>query len=47
MPIWGINRYTLPEVKESVRRYSTYDPEARVRARILAIIDYLNRIQEK
>jgi mono/diheme cytochrome c family protein len=46
MPIWGL-RYTLPQIQESVRNYSSFDPEARVRARILALIDYLNRIQEK
>jgi hypothetical protein len=39
MPIWGM-RYNLG-------RYSPLDPEAIVRTRILAIVDYLNRIQEK
>ncbi len=34
-------------VQQSVREYSFYDHEAIVRGRILAIIDYVNRIQEK
>jgi mono/diheme cytochrome c family protein len=46
MPIWGM-QYTQSQIEQSVRRYSSLDPEALVRARILAIIDYLNRIQEK
>jgi mono/diheme cytochrome c family protein len=46
MPIWGM-QYNLSQIEQSVRRYSPLDPEAVVRTRILAIIDYLNRIQEK
>jgi hypothetical protein len=46
MPIWGM-QYSQSQIEQSVRRYSSLDPEALVRARILAIIDYLNRIQEK
>ena len=52
MPIWG-NRYApSPEtalVPKPTDRFSlpTYEPDAVIRTRILAIIDYLNRIQEK
>jgi mono/diheme cytochrome c family protein len=48
MPIWG-NRYTLMMIEQAIRGPSdlSYDPEAIVRIRILSIIDYLNRIQEK
>ena len=42
MPIWG-NRYTVAAVRE----HPFYDPENLVRTRILAIIDYLNRIQDR
>ena len=51
MPIWG-NRYTpeanwvlIPRPFENI--LGLYDPETVVRMRILAVIDYLNRIQEK
>ncbi len=52
MPIWG-NRYAAspnqaasPNATENfVNPY--YNPETVVRMRILAVIDYLNRIQEK
>ena len=52
MPIWGfryapsLNSALIPKATD---KYSvpTYEPEAVVRTRILAIIDYLNRIQEK
>lgn len=52
MPIWGfryapsLNPALIPK---STDKYSvpTYEPEAVVRTRILAVIDYLNRIQEK
>jgi mono/diheme cytochrome c family protein len=40
MPIWGA--YNRNELLDPF-----YDPEAMVRTRILTIIDYLNRIQEK
>ena len=51
MPIWG-NRYTpVPNralSPKSSRFFDfSYDPEVVVRTRILAVIDYLNRIQEK
>ena len=46
MPIWG-NRYTVNQIQQTVRNYPRYDPEVLVRMRILSIIDYLNRIQEK
>ncbi len=44
MPIWG-NRYIVGQVQKG--EYSFYDAQNVVRTRILAIIDYLNRIQEK
>ena len=52
MPIWG-DRYTPEPSKALIPRPSEnilslfYHPEAVVRMRILAVIDYLNRIQEK
>jgi mono/diheme cytochrome c family protein len=48
MPIWG-RRYTIEQnqIQQSMRNYPYYDPEATVRIRILSIIDYLYRIQEK
>ena len=52
MPIWG-DRYVPEHGKALIPRPSEnilslfYDPEAIVRMRILAVIDYLNRIQEK
>ena len=52
MPIWG-NRYVPQPNKAVIPRSSEnvlsqfYDPELIVRMRILAVIDYLNRIQEK
>lgn len=46
MPIWG-NRYRIIPIEQSLRRYSSIDPEYVIRSRLLAIIDYLNRIQEK
>jgi hypothetical protein len=52
MPIWG-DRYT-PSPNRAVSPNASdmfinpsYDPESVVRMRILAVIDYLNRIQEK
>ncbi len=52
MPIWGsryapsLNSALSPKASD---RFSvpTYEPDAIVRTRILAVIDYLNRIQEK
>jgi mono/diheme cytochrome c family protein len=52
MPIWG-DRYAPEPSKALIPRPSEnilslfYDPEAVVRMRILATVDYLNRIQEK
>jgi mono/diheme cytochrome c family protein len=52
MPIWG-DRYAPEPTKGLIPRPSEnilslfYDPEAIVRMRIIAVIDYLNRIQEK
>jgi mono/diheme cytochrome c family protein len=51
MPIWG-DRYTPEPSKALIPRPSEnilgfYDPETVVQMRILAVIDYLNRIQEK
>ena len=52
MPIWG-DRYAPEPTEGLIPRPSEnilslfYDPEAIVRMRILAVIDYLNRIQEK
>lgn len=52
MPIWGY-RYMLesntklfPKPSDRAIHFS-YDPEAVVRTRILAVIDYLQRIQQK
>jgi len=52
MPIWG-NRY-MPNPNRAANPNASdlfvnpsYDPETIVRMRILAVIDYLNRIQEK
>ncbi len=52
MPIWG-NRY-MPDPNKAASPNASemfinpsYDPETIVRMRILAVIDYLNRIQEK
>jgi mono/diheme cytochrome c family protein len=52
MPIWG-DRYAPEPSKAVIPRPSEnmlslfYDPEAIARMRILAVIDYLNRIQEQ
>ena len=51
MPIWGyrfapsLNSGLSPNASEKFTNLS-YDPDAVVRARILAVIDYLNRVQE-
>jgi mono/diheme cytochrome c family protein len=49
MPVWGLryNALTLDQVQQAVRGHSSFDPEATARARILSLVDYLNRIQEK
>lgn len=52
MPIWGY-RYALDSNQAFYPKpsggglASIYDPEAVVRTRVLAVIDYLKRIQEK
>jgi mono/diheme cytochrome c family protein len=57
MPVWGY-RYTPtpnlaivpfnPNAKNAIQYAdTTYDPEVVIRTRILAVVDYLNRIQEK
>jgi mono/diheme cytochrome c family protein len=52
MPIWGyrfapsLNSALSPNASEKFTNRS-YDPDAVVEARILAVIDYLNSIQEK
>jgi mono/diheme cytochrome c family protein len=50
MPIWG-NRYTPSPNRAASPTEGfvnpSYDPETIVRMRILAVMDYLNRIQEK
>jgi hypothetical protein len=52
MPIWG-DRYAPEPSKALIPRPSEnilslfYDPEAVVRMRIFAVIDYLSRIQQK
>jgi mono/diheme cytochrome c family protein len=45
MPIWG-NMYKI-KAAENYVDVPSYDPDAFVRARILALIDYLARLQEK
>jgi mono/diheme cytochrome c family protein len=46
MPVWGW-RFSPAQIEQSLQYYFPIDPEYVVRMRILAIIDYLNRIQEK
>ena len=52
MPIWGF-RYT-PSPNQALSQAASdqylnlsYDPELAARSRVLAVVDYLNRIQEK
>jgi len=54
MPIWGFRYMPSPNSPEafgptSANKYlnPSYNSEAEVRSRILALVDYLNRIQEK
>ena len=51
MPIWGFrfkpNPPYTPDISKLYTPFSIYDPALVVRTRILAVIDYLNRIQEK
>lgn len=47
MPIWG-KAYSMETVKaDEYYAFAPYDMEMYVRARILALIDYLNRLQVK
>jgi hypothetical protein len=52
MPIWGfrytpsLNKAFSPTAADKYLNLS-YDPEVEVRSRILAVVDYLNRIQGK
>ena len=46
MPIWG-NRYAINAAEYFVDVPFPYDREAFVRARVLLLVDYLNRIQQK
>jgi len=52
MPIWGyryapaLSESKSPKASDRFTR-PTYEPDAVVRTRILAVVDYLNRIQEK
>ncbi len=45
MPVWGF-QYTLEQPAQGYPA-AWLDPEAAVRARILSVIDYLNRLQQK
>lgn len=55
MPIWGCRRGSPPDLKRKVEKTKpldslldlSCDSEARIRARISAIVDYLSQIQEK
>ena len=52
MPIWGFKYMPSPNQALSptpADKYlnSSYDPNVEIRSRVLAIVDYLNRIQEK
>jgi hypothetical protein len=52
MPIWGFKYMPSPNQAlspASADKYlnSSYDPNVEIRSRVLAIVDYLNRIQEK
>jgi hypothetical protein len=52
MPIWGyryapaLSEANSPKASDRFTR-PTYEPDAVVRTRILAVVDYLNRIQDK
>jgi len=46
MPIWG-NSYNAEAQKYYSDYYGAYDPESFVRVRIMALIEYLDRIQKK
>ncbi len=46
MPVWGW-RFGPTQEEQSLRHFFPIDAEYVVRMRILAVIDYLNRIQEK
>ena len=47
MPIWGYRYVPFPIAADQAFNRSLPDPEPMIRERILSLIDYLNRIQEK
>jgi len=55
MPIWGCRHGPPPEVRRKSYKSNPYeslldlscDPEPVIRGRILAVVEYLNRIQER
>lgn len=47
MPIWGYRYVPFPIGADQAFNRSLPDPEPMIRERILSLIDYLNRIQEK
>lgn len=44
MPIWGLD---YQAASHAYTRDEPYDPEAFVRGRILALVDYINRLQQR
>jgi hypothetical protein len=47
MPIWGYRYHPFPIGADQTTNRNLPDPEPIIRGRILSLIDYLNRIQEK
>jgi mono/diheme cytochrome c family protein len=47
MPIWGYRYQPFPIGTDQTTNRNLPDPEPMIRGRILSLIDYLNRIQEK
>jgi len=47
MPIWGYRYQPLPIGADETTNRNLLDPEPIIRARILALVDYLNRVQKK
>jgi mono/diheme cytochrome c family protein len=47
MPIWGYRYQPFPIGADQTAKRNFLDPEPMIRARILSLIDYLNRIQDK
>lgn len=47
MPIWGYRYQPFPIGADQTTNHSLPDHEPIIRGRILSLIDYLNRIQEK